>query len=199
MDKQEFLMRLRKGLSGLPQEDIEERLTFYSEMIDDRMEEGLSESDAIREVGSVDTIISQTVADIPLTKLVKEKMTPKKSLKVWEIVLLVLGAPVWLPLLISAIAVIFSFYAVWWSVVISLWAVFASVIACGIAGVASGIGFAMGSNGLTGLAMIGAGMVCAGLGIFLFYGCMAATKGTIMLTQKIALWIKGCFIKREGM
>lgn len=47
MNKQEFLVKLRKGLSGLPKEDIEERLTFYSEMIDDRMEEGLSEEEAV--------------------------------------------------------------------------------------------------------------------------------------------------------
>ena len=37
MDQQEFLNSLRKELSGLPQEDIEERLTFYSEMIEDRI------------------------------------------------------------------------------------------------------------------------------------------------------------------
>ena len=34
MNKQEFLMKLRKALSGLPKDDIDERLTFYSEMID---------------------------------------------------------------------------------------------------------------------------------------------------------------------
>ena len=37
MNKQEFLTQLRQGLSGLPQDDIEKRLTFYSEMIDDRI------------------------------------------------------------------------------------------------------------------------------------------------------------------
>ena len=45
MRKQEFLAQLRKALSGLPQDEIEERLTFYGEMIDDRMEEGLSEEE----------------------------------------------------------------------------------------------------------------------------------------------------------
>ena len=35
MSKQEFLVQLRKGLSGFPQDDIEEHVTFYSEMIDD--------------------------------------------------------------------------------------------------------------------------------------------------------------------
>ena len=46
MSKQEFLEQLRRGLSGLPREDIEERLKFYSEMLEDRMEEGLSEEEA---------------------------------------------------------------------------------------------------------------------------------------------------------
>ena len=43
MNKQDFLAQLRKELSGWPKEDAEERLTFYSEMLDDRIEEGLSE------------------------------------------------------------------------------------------------------------------------------------------------------------
>lgn len=199
MSKQEFLEQLRRGLaglSGLSQDDIEERLTFYSEMIDDRMEEGLSEQDAVSGIGSVDTIISQIVADIPLTKLVKEKITPKKRLKAWEIVLLVLGSPIWLSLLIAAFAVILSFYIVLWSVIISLWAAFGSVAACAVSNIAVGIGFAL-TGSLAGIAMAGAGIVCAGLSIFLFYGCKATTKGILLLTKKIAFGIKNCFINKE--
>ena len=33
MNKQEFLAQLGKGLSGLPKDDIDERLTFYREQI----------------------------------------------------------------------------------------------------------------------------------------------------------------------
>ena len=57
MNKQEFLAGLQKGLSGLPQEDVEERLTFYGEMLDDRMEEGLSEEEAVAAAGSVEEIV----------------------------------------------------------------------------------------------------------------------------------------------
>ena len=53
MDKQEFLSKLRAKLFGLPQKELEERLSFYSEMIDDRIEEGLSEEDAVKELGTV--------------------------------------------------------------------------------------------------------------------------------------------------
>lgn len=64
MTKQEFLAELRRGLSGLPQNDIEERLNFYSEMIDDRMEEGLSEQEAVDGIGSVDSVVSQILSGI---------------------------------------------------------------------------------------------------------------------------------------
>ena len=47
MRKEEFLSQLESGLYGLPQADIDERLSFYAEMIDDRMEEGLGEEEAV--------------------------------------------------------------------------------------------------------------------------------------------------------
>ena len=197
MNKQEFLAQLRKGLSCLPKDDIDERLTFYSEMIDDRMEDGIPEETAVREIGTIDELVSQIIADIPLGKLVKEKITPKKKLRAWEIVLLVLGSPIWLSLLIAAFAVILSVYVALWSVIIVLWAVFASFVACGLAGIAAGVYFAAGGNGLTGIAMIGAGIVCAGLSVFMFFGSKAATKGILNLTKKLAIWIKNCFIKKE--
>ena len=53
MNKQEFLTQMQKALSWLPQEDIEERIAFYSEIIDDHIEEGMSEELAIAEIGSV--------------------------------------------------------------------------------------------------------------------------------------------------
>lgn len=197
MNKQEFLEQLRKGLSGLPKDDISERLTFYGEMIDDRMEEGVPEETAVREIGTVDELVSQSIADIPLGKLVKETITPKKKLKAWEIVLLALGSPIWLSLLIAVLAVILSVYVVLWSAIVALWAVFTAVAACGLAGIAAGVYFAVGGNVLTGIAVIGAGIACAGLSVFLFFGCMAATKGILKLTKKLSVFIKNGFVKKE--
>ena len=197
MNKQEFLAQLRKGLSGLPKDDIDERLTFYSEMIDDRMEDGIPEETAVCAIGTVDELVSQIIADIPLGKLVKEKITPKKKLKAWEIVLIVLGSPIWLSLLIAVFAVILSLYVVLWSVTIVLWSVFASLVICGLAGAAVGIVYAVRGNSLSGFALIGTGIVCAGLSVFMFFGCKATTKGILSLTKKLAIRIKNCFIKKE--
>lgn len=197
MSKQEFLVQLRKGLSGLPREDIEERLTFYSEMIDDRMEEGLSEEEAVVAVGSAQEIVAQVVAEIPFAKIAKERIKSKRQLRVGEIVLLALGSPIWLSLGIVVFAVILSLYISLWAVIISLWAVFASFAACSIGGVVAGVVIACSGNALSGIAMLAAGIVCAGLSIFMFYGCKAATKGCLVLTKKAAVRIKNCFIKKE--
>lgn len=198
MRKQEFLAQLRKGLSGLPQDDIEERLAFYSEMIDDRIEEGLTEEEAVSAVGSVEQIVAQVVADTPFTKIAKERIKAKRQLGVWEILLLVLGSPIWLSLGIAVFAVGISVYAVLWSLIVSLWAVLASFEACAVGGILACVALIMGGNGASGVAMLALGIVCAGLSIFMFYGCKAATNGTVMLTKKIAIGIKNCFIRKEA-
>jgi hypothetical protein len=49
-----------------------------------------------------------------------------------------------------------------------------------------------------GTALIAAGLVCAGLSIFLFFGCKVATKGILLLTKQLALWTKKGLQKRRG-
>lgn len=198
MNKQDFLTQLRKELSCLPQEDVEERLTFYGEMIDDRVEEGLSESEAISQLGSVNELARQILADTPLTKIVKEKVKSNRALKAWEIILLILGAPIWLSLLIAVVAIIFAVYIVIWSVIFSLWSIEASFVACFVGGFVSAVIFALQGNGLTALAMVGAGLCCVGLSIFMLLVCKAYTKAMILLTKKIALWIKALIVGKEA-
>lgn len=197
MTKLNFLLTLHKKLSALPHEEVEERLNFYSEMIEDRMEDGLTEDEAVAAVGSLDEIAAQVAGDIPLTKIARETIRPKRKMKTWEILLLVLGAPLWIPLVISVFSVALSIYISWWSVIISLWAVFGSLVGCGAGAVLFGGGVAVGGNITAGIAMVGLGLVSAGLSIFMFYGCNAATKGTVLLTKKIVLGIKKCFVRKE--
>ncbi len=189
MTKLQFLLSLHDKLSSLAESDAEERLHFYTEMIEDRMEEGLSEEDAVAAVGSADEIAAQILADFPALPPVPEKTVPekparKKRRNAWEIVLLILGAPLWLPLLIAAFSVLLSLYVSLWAVIVSLWAVFASVIGCTLAGMAAGIGFVLGGHPFSGVALFGAGLVCAGFSVFLVYGCKWITQSTARLTKR---------------
>ena len=174
MTKREFLEQLA---GKLPQEEREERLAFYSEMIDDRMEEGLTEEEAVASI------------DVAEENIPEEKPKSKRKWTAGETVLLVLGSPVWVSLLIAAFAVVFSLYASLWAILISFWAVFGSMVACGVCLSLAGAGFAVGVNVPSGLAMLGCGFVCGGLSIFCFYGCHWATKATVHLTQKLMAWI----------
>ncbi|MBO4653267.1 MAG: DUF1700 domain-containing protein [Lachnospiraceae bacterium] len=197
MNKAEFIQKLRKELSGLPIGEVEERISFYEEMIDDRVEEGLSEEEAIEAVGPVNTIVIQTIAETPLTKIVSERVRPKRKMKGWEIALLVLGSPLWLSLLIALYALIFSLFAVLWSLVITLWAVFISFIGGAIAGFGSGALLCIQGHIIPGVALISAGCVLVGLSIYMYYACKAATKGMAKLSAKLVLGIKHMFVKKK--
>ena len=197
MNKEQFLDELRSELSGLPQEDIEERIAFYEEMIADRMDEGMSEKEAVSGIGSVEEIARQIMSEIPLTKLVKEKVRPKRSLKAWEIVLLVLGSPVWIPLAIAAVAVLLSVYAVLWAVVICVYAVDFSFAAGTLAGVVGVFAYLKAGNPVGALFSLGTGIVCAGLAILMFFVSVWITKAVIKLGGRILLGIKISFVGRE--
>ncbi|MBQ2735448.1 MAG: DUF1700 domain-containing protein [Clostridia bacterium] len=197
MTKREFLGALSKRLEGIPQQDRERSLDFYEEMISDRMEEGYTEEEAVSAIGSVDAVAMQTIADIPFAKIAKERIKPKHRLRAWEIVLLAVGSPIWLSLGIAAFAVFVSLYAVLWSLIVSIWAVFVSLVACAFGGASAGIVLAVIGKPFSGVALLAAGIFCVGLAIFLFFGCKAATKGVLLLTKKISLGIKTCFVKKE--
>ena len=198
MNKQEFLKELRKGLSGLPQNDIEDRLSFYGEMIEDQIEEGLREEEAVSKIGSIEEIVKAVIAETPFVKIAKERIKPNRKLGAWEIVLLVLGSPIWISLGVAAVAVVFSLYVALWAVIISFWAVFAALVGCSFGGIISGIIFALGGTLFAGIAMIGSGIVCLGLSVFAFIGCKALSKGILNLTKKATVRIKSRFIKKEG-
>ena len=196
MNKTEFIFELGKRLEGLPKEDIIEKLSFYSEMIDDRIEDGASEEEAIADLGSPEKVAEEIIADYPLGKIVKEKVRSQRKLKSWEIVLICVGFPVWLPLLAVALAVTITLYAVIWSLVAVAWAVFATFAGCTIAGVVGGAIIASTSHFVSGAVLLAAGLVCGGLAIFTFFGCTAATTGIAKLTKKIAIGIKRMFIRK---
>ncbi len=197
MTKTEFLEKLKNQLSTFDESEAENWLKYYGEMLDDRIEEGQSEEEAVNSLGSIDAIIDEILQQTPITRLAKAKLN-RKTLRGWEIALFIIGFPLWFPLLISAFAVVLSVYVSIWSVIISLWAAFASVVACGFSGIVVGIGFIITGKLSSGFALIGAGLTLSGLSIFLFFVCKAASYGIIWLTKKIVLSIKNSFIKKEA-
>lgn len=78
MNKTEFLLSLEKKLVALPRHEIEVTQGFYSEMIDDRIEDGMREEDAVAAIGDVDAIVQNTLLELPPTDS-DESQDPTKS------------------------------------------------------------------------------------------------------------------------
>lgn len=194
MNKELFLTTLREKLKGLPKEDIDERINFYEEMINDRIDEGKSEEDAIKEIGTIDEVVQSIADETPLLKLVKERIKPKRKLSAWEIVLLVLGFPLWLPLMITGLVLALVAYILIWVLVIVTYSVEISLVGGAIYGIAIFTAYLFrGDMHLISLAMF---LMCTG-GSFLFYQvCVYATKITISLSKKILIGIKSSFIRK---
>ena len=199
MDKFEFMTTLEDGIKALPEKDRREILNYYSEMIDDRIEDGLSEEEAVSDVGDVNEIIKQILRDTPLTKLVKEKVKTRRSLRAWEIILLILGSPVLLPILIAMAAVIFSVGVAFWALVFSIsGAAFAFAVAT-IAAFAGAIVFVIKTGTIAGLGMIGIALTMAGLAILFYFAAKAAAKGLVWLGKKAVSGIKSSFRGKESV
>ena len=109
-----------------------------------------------------------------------------------------LGSPIWLSLLIAAFAVTVSVYAVLWSVIVSVWAAFGAFVGGSVGGVGAFAVFVCTADIPSALVMLSGGAVCAGLAIFTFIGCKAATGGIVRLTVKIPLTVKKLFVKKEA-
>lgn len=195
MDKQTFFRALRENLRGLPQEDAERSLEFYEEMVNDRMEEGASEEEAVAALGSVEEITAQVLSEIPLAKLVKAKVKPNRALKVWEIVLLILGAPVWLPLILAVAVVLLAVYVTLWALLFSLYAMDFSMAVCGVVFIVAAPFYIPAAPSL--FAVMGAGLILGGLGIFCFFGLNQLGKWALVFGKKSLLGIKSLFIRKE--
>lgn len=197
MNKRDFLSALEEGLSGLPESDITRSLDYYGEMIDDRIEDGLSEEEAVSAVGSVSDCVAQILADIPLSRIVKERVRPKRPLRGLEIALIVIGSPVWFPLLLAGSIIVLALYIVAFSFVAVVWAITVSLAAASAAGV---FRFALDLAGSAPAAffMLGIALFAAGLAIVSFISSENFTKVMLKLCVMPFTALKAHIVRKGG-
>lgn len=196
MYKNEFLAALREQLVGLPKEDIEERISFYEEMINDRIDEGKSEEEAVADIGTVDEVVKEIAGDTKLVTLVKHKMTPKRSLRGWEIAIIIGSFPFWLPIVIvSFVLALVGFILLWTLVIVS----YTVETALWVSSAVSAFSFVMSAiNGTPNFLMLGMSIMAAGGAILMIFACFGSTKLTIGLTKRMMIGIKSAFIRQGG-
>ena len=202
MSRDAFIGELRHRMAGLPQEAVDRTVEYYSELIADSMEDGLGEEEAVSRLGSLDEIVANVVKDTPLPQIIETRIQEKKAkrggIRAWEVILLVLGAPLWLPLLLAVLAVVLALYVTLWAVVIALWAVVAAVILTGVVAVVAGIVELCRIHLPQGLVLLGGGLVCLGLCALLFLLMKLVTVGTVKLCKWLWTGVKSLFVGRKA-
>lgn len=196
MNKAEFLSILRTNLCGASEQDIKAAEDFYCEMIDDRVESGMSEQEAVDSLGSPEDAAKNILLEMPLGKLIKVKAKRSRRLSAMEIVLLILGFPVWGALVISAFAVFLSVYLSLWAVIISLYALSFALAVSGVACIVAGIWQMCAGNFAAGLFVFGGAVAVIGIGVLMFFVSHAAAKGALQLCKLCAKAIKSMFVRR---
>lgn len=202
MNKTEFLEQLAGRLDMLPESEIAKSVSYYAEMVDDRVEDGMSEEEAVQNLGDMDGIVRDILCEVSIPILMKAKMNDsrnKMNNKALWLTLVIAGFPVWLPLLLAVILVIFAVYIVVWAVIVSLFAAWVSLGAACVAGVAGGLFLSFIRNLPTGMFLFGAALICGALTLFLFHPLIAMTKQLIHFTAFTVQKIKMLLIPEKRL
>ena len=190
MTKETFLHQLRIRLTPLPESEIKKRLDYYSELIDDMLEDGISEAEAIASFGSVDQIAQSILYQTSSFNLKTEKSNKKSGWTVTAIILAVIGSPLWLPLLLAFGIVVFALIICILAVVFSLGIVgVLLVIRAFSLLITEGVCYAM----LT----IGSGLLLTGCCLLAFLGAKAAVPWLVQLCSQLFNKSKNLFHRKE--
>ncbi len=158
------------------------------------MDDGKTEEEAIKDLGTIDEIVTQVASETSLVTLVKEKAKPKRKLSGVEIALLIIGSPLWFPLLLVALILCLVFCLVFWIIgLIPLITCLSSFLV----GVAEFFSYFTIAGEVNSLGVLGMGLTGIGLAIMLIPAVIYAVKGTIKLVKLIMTGIKKLFIKRR--
>ncbi len=196
-----FLYELSRRLQALNIAEVDTIIAFYAESIDDRIDGGLTEEQAVAELGNMDNIVNEILSDMPQNAPPMQNNTSenaqKSSNKTLWIVLAILGFPLWGPVLIAVTAVIFSLFVALWSLVLSLCLVPVILAFTGVALFVAGI-FLFGINAYTAFALLAAALILIGIALMLISLMVLAIKGAAALTKLSANGIKGAFVKKSA-
>lgn len=196
MNKVEFLAQLRKLLGGLPQEDIEKSVEFYSEMIDDCMEDGMTETEAVASLGAIEDIVmhirsnSEQQSDNPAVEpdhTNSQQQSGKHKLSGAEIALIIITSPLWLGIVMGLVGVYFGL----WGAVIGLYAAAGSLAFVCIAGIISAPFTQVGIASI--IMQVGLSLICGGISIPAFFGINLISKGLVKLVKVIINAVRSLF------
>ncbi len=197
MDRETFLAAIRTRLAGLAPEDLGRSLDYFRESIDDRMEDGMSEAEAVAALGTPEEAARQILEELPLPTLVKARLKPRRTMRVWEIVLLVLGSPVWLPLVLTGLVLVLLVYLLLVLFLLVFYVLILSTACVCLAGIWTAFSQLLQGRLLPAFMCLGTGLAAGGLCLLMGLLAKKATLWDLALWRATGRWLKRLFIRKE--
>lgn len=167
MNRKEYMKRLGYRLRRLPKEDFDRAMEYFTEYFEEAGPE--NEIQAIEDLGAPETAADQIVRDMAFEKAQESNTSVKKGLSnVWIGILAIFAAPVGLPLAFAVAMTALAFVIVIVAMIFSVFVLAVSTAVSAIPSILVGIWF-MFTSPASGIATIGFGLICAGLGFFLIW------------------------------
>ena len=189
MNKQEFLAALARELEPLPREERYKTLNYYDELIDDRLEDGQDEGAVIQSLGDPKAVAEELLGEE------EQPLVPNRGLRVWVIVLLVLGFPLWGSLLVTAALVLLCVFLCLFLPAFVLGVMALSLLAGAVLGVVgtpfliAEVGLAAGGLG-AGMFQLGLAVGMLGLAALCAVGFWYTGKATVKAGKALWRWLK---------
>lgn len=199
MNKHEFLLKLSQKLADLTQEDIDKSLDYYSEIIDDSVEDGQSEDEAVEALGSLDEIASQILSDSTVTKKPQPLQPKKQGFAALAIILIILGFPLWFPIVSTIFSLVLTAYVIIWTMVVVLYAIVFAFAATSAAGFVMFTHSLITGDIISAFIFLGAALAFVGITILSVLFANLIAKLIIKLSKWIFCQIKKCFTKKKGV
>lgn len=194
MNKAEFLQTLDQRLKTLGESDRQRSVHYFSEIIEDRMEEGMSEEEAVADLESLDDIVEGILNEREEAESLAALSPKTRRFPLWlTILLLVLGSPVWIPLLLTVISVATTLYLCLWILSACLYLTAVSLILSGGGGFFAVFSAATVYGAPAAVFLTGASLLCLGGGILLFFPATWFAKKVVTLTKWCVLKLSEIF------
>jgi len=108
MNKAEFIKALDIELARFDASEKKEILAYYNELIDEKIERGYSEAQAVASIGKIKDVSAGIKADLVNIRLTKRSSLSKISNSFWMLILVLFASPILLPVGIAFLAIFFS-------------------------------------------------------------------------------------------
>ncbi|KRN99286.1 DUF1700 domain-containing protein [Companilactobacillus kimchiensis] len=163
MDKTDFLVDLQKRLKKYGVRNANDYIDYYSEYLDDLIENGMNAGEAISNIGGVEKVVLHILSD-------EDVEIPETKNRIKSTLFLTIALPIWGPILMAGYIILLA-------------AIFAFFI-CTIAFIVSGLWIFLGSFvvifkiGWTyALLQFGMSLILLGLGIICEQGLLGSSNG----------------------